>query len=77
MNARKLLIPLLAVLLLWAGACNWPWPFDDPHDPFRCDPPCEGKGEECIDGRCMIPPDAGSANNMICGKVDGNLCKAI
>ena len=58
MNARKLLIPLGAVLLLWASACNWPWPFDDPLDPHRCDPPCEGK-EKCIDGQCQIPPDGG------------------
>lgn len=67
MNARRpLLIPLYAALFLWAAACDWPWPLDDPLDPFRCDPPCEGKDEECINGQCVVPPaDAGLPYN--CG----------
>ncbi len=68
MNARRLLpIHIVASLLLGIVSCGWPWPFDDPYDPHRCDPPCEGK-EKCIEGQCQIPPDGGI-------KWENNLCK--
>lgn len=59
MNLSRPLTLLGAALLWCAAACDWPWPYDDPNDPFRCDPPCSGKGVECIDGECVVPPDMG------------------
>lgn len=48
-----------AALVLGLGACEWPWPYDDPDDPFRCDPACDGKaGEFCVEGQCVVV-DAG------------------
>ena len=62
---RSSFIRMVWLLLLTPAACGWPWPYDDPGDPFRCDPACDNSaGSVCREGECV-------AQSTLCG--DGTL----
>ena len=43
---------LVATALTCAACGDWPWPKENPADPWRCDPDC-ASGETCLDGTCV------------------------
>ena len=45
----------VAATLTLAGC---PWPEDNPFDPLRCDPPCQGE-KRCFEGHCLAAADGG------------------
>lgn len=61
------------VALVLVGACDWPWPLDNPQDPRRCEPAC-AEAERCLEGRCQpwgprpdaaTPPDLALPDHRI------------
>ena len=52
-HKRWFRVGVLFLSLSCAGGCgDWPWPKENPVDPWRCDPACVG-GETCLDGECV------------------------